>query len=522
MAGKQVQRRRGTTAQHATFIGAAGEVTVDTNRHVGVVHDGATPGGFPMASLRDVASTNAVLADVSNTANTALSTANTAKTTADNALAATVNIQYKADLRTDNSYANATRYRGNFSSGAGSLAQRHIFMTSIANGATHFTIIPSGSVTQSAYECYASPNMENTYLGRFMCNADGGYLQVDKTGSAGYQPLYIQTGGKTRLSIDGAGNTYFSNGVSGSFGQIKLCGENLAINRSIRMDASSNMEFVNAAYSGVTHTFGDNGDALITGKLQVNNGATLSGNVNVGPLGVSGNLNVSGGIGAAYVATTSAISTSSYFSSTNGTAGGETRVYRIRDANQASACMSETETGVVLNVSYLIATGTRTIAPNADGAVYSGWSLARWAAVYAVTGAINTSDQRDKTELRVFNAAEMAVAKSLANDIGMYQWLSALETKGEDARLHTGVIAQQVLARFTEQGLDAHRYGLFCFDEWDAAEAVVLEDGTVHSEAREAGNRYGLRYDELNQFILRGMAENQSLLEARIAALEAA
>jgi hypothetical protein len=46
---KQVQLRRGTTAEHATFVGAAGEVTVDTSRKCVVVHDGVTPGGVPMA-----------------------------------------------------------------------------------------------------------------------------------------------------------------------------------------------------------------------------------------------------------------------------------------------------------------------------------------------------------------------------------------------------------------------------------------------------------------------------------------
>jgi hypothetical protein len=39
--------RRGTTAQHATFTGALGEVTVDTDKDVVVVHDGSTAGGFP-------------------------------------------------------------------------------------------------------------------------------------------------------------------------------------------------------------------------------------------------------------------------------------------------------------------------------------------------------------------------------------------------------------------------------------------------------------------------------------------
>jgi hypothetical protein len=45
---KQVRLRRGTTAQHATFTGADGEVTFDTTKKVLVVHDGVTAGGKPI------------------------------------------------------------------------------------------------------------------------------------------------------------------------------------------------------------------------------------------------------------------------------------------------------------------------------------------------------------------------------------------------------------------------------------------------------------------------------------------
>lgn len=44
----QVQFRRGTTAEHAGFAGALGEVTVDTTKHITVVHDAAQLGGYPM------------------------------------------------------------------------------------------------------------------------------------------------------------------------------------------------------------------------------------------------------------------------------------------------------------------------------------------------------------------------------------------------------------------------------------------------------------------------------------------
>ena len=44
----QVQFRRGTTAEHQTFKGADGEVTVDTSLKTVVIHDALTNGGFPV------------------------------------------------------------------------------------------------------------------------------------------------------------------------------------------------------------------------------------------------------------------------------------------------------------------------------------------------------------------------------------------------------------------------------------------------------------------------------------------
>jgi Major tropism determinant N-terminal domain len=44
----QVQFRRGTSAETASFIGASGEVTVDTTKHTCVVHDAVQVGGYPL------------------------------------------------------------------------------------------------------------------------------------------------------------------------------------------------------------------------------------------------------------------------------------------------------------------------------------------------------------------------------------------------------------------------------------------------------------------------------------------
>ena len=52
---KQLQLRRGTTSQHSSFTGLVGEVTVDTDKDVVVIHDGSTAGGEPLATEASVA-----------------------------------------------------------------------------------------------------------------------------------------------------------------------------------------------------------------------------------------------------------------------------------------------------------------------------------------------------------------------------------------------------------------------------------------------------------------------------------
>lgn len=53
MVATALQRRRGSTAQHASFTGLLAEITIDTDKHTVVVHDGATAGGYPLAKATD-------------------------------------------------------------------------------------------------------------------------------------------------------------------------------------------------------------------------------------------------------------------------------------------------------------------------------------------------------------------------------------------------------------------------------------------------------------------------------------
>ena len=49
-----IQRRRGTTSQHSTFTGLAGEITIDTDLNTIIVHDGSTAGGYRLAKYTEV------------------------------------------------------------------------------------------------------------------------------------------------------------------------------------------------------------------------------------------------------------------------------------------------------------------------------------------------------------------------------------------------------------------------------------------------------------------------------------
>ena len=51
-----IQRRRGTTTQHSSFTGLAGEITIDTDLNTIIVHDGSTAGGIRLAKYTEVQS----------------------------------------------------------------------------------------------------------------------------------------------------------------------------------------------------------------------------------------------------------------------------------------------------------------------------------------------------------------------------------------------------------------------------------------------------------------------------------
>jgi hypothetical protein len=121
----------------------------------------------------------------------------------------------------------------------------------------------------------------------------------------------------------------------------------------------------------------------------------------------------------------------------------------------------------------IVSTGK--LRPRTDNTYNLGDASFRWAEVYAVAPAINTSDANEKQQVRDLSATEQAVAVDLKKLVKAFKWNDAVEKKGDNARWHFGVIAQDVHAAFAKHGLDASHYGLFCSDTWYEYNGKVVE-----------------------------------------------
>lgn len=120
-----------------------------------------------------------------------------------------------------------------------------------------------------------------------------------------------------------------------------------------------------------------------------------------------------------------------------------------------------------------------TLRPFADNAYSVGTTIFRPTQLFAVSGTINTSDGREKTEPKEIEDAVLDAWGEVR--IICYQWLHAIALKGADAaRIHYGVIAQQVRDVFANRGIDATIYGFLCYDKWEAQRETIPEVTIQH------------------------------------------
>ena len=198
--------------------------------------------------------------------------------------------------------------------------------------------------------------------------------------------------------------------------------------------------------------------------------------------------------------------------------------------------------------------------PLADNTIALGSGVNRYSVVYSTTGAINTSDERSKQQIGAIPDEWLDAWGDV--EWSRYKFNDAVEAKGDDARWHLGLVAQRVRDAFAARDLDATTIGLLCYDEWEEEREPIYEEGVVDTETvvigqeptgvldaagnpvmrditeerdiigqidtgetrvtLEAGDRWGLRYDECFAMEAAWQRREIAAQNARIAALEAA
>jgi hypothetical protein len=169
-----------------------------------------------------------------------------------------------------------------------------------------------------------------------------------------------------------------------------------------------------------------------------------------------------------------------------------------------------------------------------DNVVDLGKSNIRFDDIYATNGTIQTSDRNEKQDIEELSDAEQRVAVAAKGLMRKFRWRDAVAEKGDEARTHFGIIAQDLQAAFAAEGLDAGGYAMFISSTWwehdvevpavEAVAEVLDEEGNVVTEAVEAVDAYtrtdtydtqeeapegatertrlGVRYSELLAFII--------------------
>ena len=142
-----------------------------------------------------------------------------------------------------------------------------------------------------------------------------------------------------------------------------------------------------------------------------------------------------------------------------------------------------------------------------DNAIDLGNGSNRFDDIFATNGSIQTSDETEKQDIASLTSAEITAATAISKLFKTFKWKDKVAAKGDNARIHSGVIAQQVQSAMSDAGLDASKYAFWCSDTW------TNDDGNEQT-------RMGIRYPELLAFI--GAATEQRLtnIETRLAALE--
>jgi hypothetical protein len=113
----------------------------------------------------------------------------------------------------------------------------------------------------------------------------------------------------------------------------------------------------------------------------------------------------------------------------------------------------------------------------------------RFKDLYRSGSTISTSDRNMKQDERDLTVAEATVAQACKSLLKAFRFIDAVEKDGDGARIHFGIVAQDLQAAFEAEGLDATDYAMF-------------RPSTYTDENGNEQTRLGVCYENLLAFII--------------------
>tara|TARA_B100000530_G_C15934479_1_gene478432 strand:- start:1731 stop:3203 length:1473 start_codon:yes stop_codon:yes gene_type:complete len=231
---KLLKLRRGTTTQHGSFTGAEGEVTIDTDKDVPVVHDGSTAGGHPVAA-EDMSNVTA--------ANIKGRIASTITNSEVNSSAAIAGTKISPDFGSQNVVTTGTLGSGDIT-----ISDNNPSITFTEGDANpdYRIISNNGNLTIQ--------DIQDSYATRFQVNSDG---HVDVTGSLDTGDITITNANPTITFTENDGNPDFR--IIGNNGSLAI--QDIQDSYAVRFQVNSD------------------GHVDVTGNLDVGAGVDVTGNI---------------------------------------------------------------------------------------------------------------------------------------------------------------------------------------------------------------------------------------------------
>ncbi len=156
---------------------------------------------------------------------------------------------------------------------------------------------------------------------------------------------------------------------------------------------------------------------------------------------------------------------------------------------------------------------------NPDGTHSVGHPSYRWSTVYLTSNPNVSSDRRIKSYISKIGDDVLDAWDNV--EWKQFKMNESIEEKGKDnARFHTGLIAQEIKEIFETNNLDPSIYGLYCYDTHEERKECKDENGHIICTYRPAGDAYSLRYTEALCMEAAYQRRKNKILENRISELE--